>query len=72
MRRGLCRRKYGGVTRLIRGMRLARGGTNRGGGVEMEMEREREKVLERGRSEEVREGYSEAQWGVSERWVECK
>ena len=82
MRRGLCRRKYGGVTRLIRGMRLARGGRNRGGGVEMEMEmemererereREREKVLERGRSEEVRGGYSEGQRGVSERWVECK
>lgn len=46
MRRGLCRRKYGGVTRLIRGMRLARGGTNRGGGVEMEMEMEREKERE--------------------------
>lgn len=76
MPRGLCRRKYGGVTRLILGMRLARGGTNRGGGVEMEREREkdreREKVLERGRSEEVREGYSEGQLGVSERWVECK
>lgn len=38
----------------------------------MKMEREREKVLERGQSEEVREGYSEWQWGVSERWVECE